>query len=219
MRILIINPNTSNVTNIRIRGIVEPLIHAPDEIEVVSAQSGIKFIETIVQSMSTVPAVLDLVKMRHESVDAIIIAAFSDPGLCEARAIAACPVLGISEAAMKTAARMANRFSIITLGPQLCEVIYENATNYGVAEQLTEIRVLPWTVAKVSSDPSAHKKAFADACESFVSEQDIGAVIIGGGPLSGIADAIAGDLPIPVLDGVRCAVDMALELYRQEIHT
>ena len=74
MRILIINPNTSSVTNIRIRGIVEPLIHAPNEVEVVSAQSGIEFIETIVQSMSTVPAVLDLVKMRHESVDAIIIA-------------------------------------------------------------------------------------------------------------------------------------------------
>jgi len=219
MRILIINPNTSSATNIRIRGIVKPLIHAPDEIEVISAQSGIEFIETIVQSISTVPAVLDLVEMRHESVDAIIIAAFSDPGLCEARAIAACPVLGISEAAMKTAARTTDRFSIITLGPELSEVINENATSYGVAEKLIEIRVLPWTVAEVSSNPLAHKKAFADACENIISEQDIGAVIIGGGPLSGIADAIAGNLHIPVLDGVVCAVDMALELHRQEIHT
>jgi len=216
MRILIINPNTSSATNIRIRNMVEPLVHAPDEVKVVSAQSGIEFIETSVQSMSTVPAVLDLVKTHHDSFDAIIIAAFSDPGLCEARSIAACPVLGISEAAMKTAARTADRFSIITLGPQLCEVIRENATSYGIAEQLIEIRVLPWTVAEISSNPSAHKNAFIDACENIISEHNVGAVIIGGGPLSGIADSIAGYLPIPVLDGVVCAVDMAFASKRHD---
>tara|TARA_B100000686_G_scaffold347533_1_gene436472 strand:+ start:1135 stop:1278 length:144 start_codon:yes stop_codon:yes gene_type:complete len=42
-------------------------------------------------------------------------------------------------------------------------------------------------------------------------------VIIGGGPLSGIADAIANDLPIPVLDDVRYGVNMALETQQREI--
>ena len=210
MRLLIINPNTSVTTNERIRAIAKQLVAPPDHVEVVSAESGVELIETVEQSTSTVPAVLAMVNARHQCVDAIIIAAFSDPGLQEAKRVASCPVLGISEAAMKTAARMADRFAIITLGTGLAKAIGNNAQAYGMAGQLVDIKILPWTVAQVSADPKAHENAFANACERAIAEHGIGAVIIGGGPLSGIADTISGDLPIPVLDGVRCAVHMAL---------
>ena len=215
MNLLIINPNISAATNARIRAIAGALIKAPDEVEVVSAPSGIELIETVEQSVATVPAVLSVVKERHEMADAIIIAAFSDPGLAEARKAASCPVFGIAEAAMKMAAGVAERFVIITLGGDLGEAIQTNAETYGVAENLTEVRILPWTVTEVSADPPAYEKAFAEACQQAVSEGGVGAVIIGGGPLSGIADAIADDLPIPVLDGVRCAVTLIQKLWRE----
>ena len=72
------------------------------------------------------------------------------------------------------------------------------------------MRILPWSVATVSADPPAYREAFAEACAQAVAEEGAGAVIIGGGPLSGIAETIAEELPVPVLDGVRCAVEMAL---------
>ena len=210
MRLLIVNPNTSQATNARIRAVAAPLVRACDDLEVLSAPSGIELIESVAQSVATVPAVLSVVDERHREVDAIIIAAFSDPGLPQARQAASCPVLGISESAMKTAAGMAARFAIITLNAELRDAIAANAVAYGVAGQLTGVRILPWSVATVSADPSAYRKAFAEACMQAVAEDGAGAVIIGGGPLSGIADAIAGELPVPVLDGVRCAVEMAL---------
>ena len=111
---------------------------------------------------------------------------------------------------MKTAARIADRFAVITLGAELRGAIEANAAAYGVAGQLTEVRILPWTVARVSANPPFYREAFAEACAQAVAEDGAGAVIIGGGPLSGIADAIAGELPVLVLDGVRCAVTMAL---------
>ena len=185
---------------------------APDEIEVVSAASNVALIETVEDSVATIPAVISLVEDRHRAVDAIIIAAFSDPGLAEAQRIADCPVFGMSQAAMHMAARTADRFAIVTLGAALGEAIRRNAESYGFAEQLTGVKILPWTVAQVSADPAAHETAFAEACKRAVAEDGIGAVIIGGGPLSGIADAIAQDLPVPVLDGVRCAVQLATEL-------
>ena len=209
MRLLIINPNTSTATNARIRSIAESEAAATDEIEVVSAESGIELIETVEQSVATVPAVLAAVEARHHAHDAIIIAAFSDPGLATARKMATCPVYGISEAAMGVAVGIAERFAIITLGAALADAIRQNAETYGYARNLTSVRVLPWTVAQVSADPSAHQRAFADACEAAVMEERAGAVVIGGGPLSGIADAIAGRLSVPVLDGVRCAVQVA----------
>ena len=210
MRILIVNPNTSRATNGRIRAIAAPLVRESDELEVLSAPSGIELIESVAQSVATIPAVLSVVDERHAQVDAIIIAAFSDPGLSDARQAASCPVFGISESAMKTAARIADRFAIVTLNAELRDAIAANAVAYGYAEQLTGVRILPWSVATVSADPSSYRKAFAEACAQAVAEDGAGAVIIGGGPLSGIADAIAGDLPVPVLDGVRCAVEMAL---------
>ena len=210
MRVLIVNPNTSRATNARIGAIAAPLFREPDAFEVVSAPSGIELIETVAQSDATVPAVLSVVEQRHVGVDAIVIAAFSDPGLAQAREAASCPVFAISEAAMKTAARIADRFAVITLGAELRDAIEANAAAYGVAGQLAEVRILPWTVARVSADPPFYREAFAEACAQAVAEDGAGAVIIGGGPLSGIADAIAGDLPVPVLDGVRCAVTMAL---------
>ena len=210
MRLLIVNPNTSRATNGRIRAIAAPLVRESDELEVLSAPSGIKLIESVAQSVATIPAVLSVVDERHAQVDAIIIAAFSDPGLSDARQAASCPVFGIAESAMKTAARIADRFAIVTLNAELRGAIAANAVAYGYAGRLTGVRILPWSVATVSADPSSYRKAFAEACAQAVAEDGAGAVIIGGGPLSGIADAIADELPVPVLDGVRCAVEMAL---------
>ena len=210
MRLLIVNPNTSQATNDRIRAVAAPLVGECDDLEVLSAPSGIELIESVAQSMATIPAVLSVVDERHREVDAVIIAAFSDPGLSQARRAASCPVFGISESAMKTAARMADRFAIVTLNAELRDAIEANAVAYGHAGQLTGVRILPWSVATVSADPSAYRRAFAEACAQVVAEDGAGAVIIGGGPLSGIAEAIAEELPVPVLDGVRCAVEMAL---------
>ena len=75
MRILIVNPNTSRATNGRIRAIAAPLVHESDELEVLSAPSGIELIESVGQSIATIPAILSMVDERHAQVDAIIIAA------------------------------------------------------------------------------------------------------------------------------------------------
>ena len=51
--------------------------------------------------------------------DAVVIAAFSDPGLEEARAMSPVPIVGIAESAMLTALMCGGRFAIVTLGPAL----------------------------------------------------------------------------------------------------
>ena len=215
MKLLIINPNTSSATNHRIEAVAKPLMVPPDSLEVVSAKSGIEFIETIEQSNQTKSAVLEEVRQNSRSVDGIIIAAFSDPGLMEAKKISSCPVIGIAEASMKIAQGFTERFAIITLGSQFSQLIRQNSLSYGAAEKLVEIKILPWSVSEVSTNLLHYREGFAEACEKLVSERDVGAVIVGGGPLSGIADAIIDDLPVPVLDGVRCAVDLILKLWRE----
>ena len=84
--------------------------------------------------------------------------------------------------------------------------------NYGISDNLVEIKILPWNVAEVSNNLSSYRAEFAKACKKLVADQDVGAIIVGGGPLSGIADAIADELPIPVIDGVKSAVHLTLKL-------
>ena len=215
MKLLVINPNTSTATNYRIEAIAKPLMAPSDNLKVVSAKSGIEFIETIEQSNQTKSAVLEEVSQNSKSVDGIIIAAFSDPGLMEAKKLSSCPVIGIAEASMKAAQGLTERFAVITLGPQFSQLIRQNSLNYGISDNLVEIKILPWRIAEVSANLLRYREDFTEACNKLVSEQDVGAVIVGGGPLSGIADAITNKLPIPVLDGVRCAVTLIQKLWRE----
>ena len=208
MRILIVNPNTSETTNFRLRDAALPLLDDNDNVEVISAPSGIALIETPKQSAETAPHVVSLIETMSDDFDAVIIAAFSDPGLHEAREVAACPVLGISESAMQKASAH-GLFAIVTLGAELKQAIIGNAELYGYTNLLAEVRILPWTVAEVSSNVKKYCADFRYACHSLVDENHVSAIIIGGGPLSGIASAISTELTIPIYDGVQSAVSLA----------
>jgi len=216
MRLLIVNPNTSETTNQRLRHAAISLLDQNDDLEVISAPSGVSLIETPKQSAETVPYVVSLIETISDKFDAVIIAAFSDPGLHEARKIAACPVLGISEAAMQKAATHGH-FAIVTLGAELKQEIIRNAEIYGYSDLLAEVRILPWTVAEVSSNLDKYREDFRSACQSLVDEKHVSAIIIGGGPLTGIASAVSTKLSIPIYDGVQSAVSLAkTSLYKDK---
>ena len=214
MRLLIINPNTNPVTTSRIAAIAASAAAPETEISAVSASSGIPAIETPAQSAVAAAAVLRLVKAQAGDHDATIIAAFSDPGLAEARAALVQPVIGIAESAMLHAATIAARFSIITLGEAFRDLLWAHAETCGVRGQLAAIRFLPWRVAEVGASPDRYLDAFRRECIRTIEDDDAGAIVIGGGPLSGMAGKIAGRIPAPVLDGVVCAVQRAERMIR-----
>ena len=62
MRFLVVNPNTSETTNQRLRHAAMSLLDDNDDLEVISAPSGISLIETPKQSAETVPHVVSLIQ-------------------------------------------------------------------------------------------------------------------------------------------------------------
>jgi len=142
MRILVINPNTSvAVTEIIV---AEARRSAPPQVAItgVTARFGTPLIRTPEQSDTAGQAVLELVNRLASGFDAVIIAAFSDPGLAEARAVSPVPVVGIAESAMLTALMCGGRFAIVTLGPALRPLLEMAAQKLGCANRLTAIHVL-----------------------------------------------------------------------------
>ena len=208
MHILIINPNTNPLTTRRIAEVASS-VAMPTKIDAISAQSGITAIENPEQSTIAAPIVVRLIAEQAEHYDVTIIAAFSDPGLFEARKITAKPVIGIAESAMLKAAEFGPKFTIITLGEKFRDPIRNHAEACGIGNSLANVRILPWSVSEVGGNQGQYLEAFRLECERAIEEDGAQAIIIGGGPLSGMADKIVDELSVPVLDGVACATQRA----------
>jgi Asp/Glu/hydantoin racemase len=209
MRILLINPNCTEAVTERLAAAARRMASLGSEITAVTAPSGIAFIETPAQSRATVDAVLDVLAGQGADHDAAIIAAYSDPGLAEARAQASVPVFGIAEASMQSAAALADRFAIVTAGDALVATLWDLAEAYGVRNRLARILVLPQALARIAGEPEAFLDGFRRLCTEAIERDGAGALIIGGGPMAGLSDWLATEFPVPLLDGVACAVRRA----------
>src|SRR3954447_24316038 len=103
MRILVVNPNTSDEMT---RDIAEQAARyaRPDtELETVAASWGPRSIEGHYEEHVAAVATLEAIGSRTGSFDAVVIACFGDPGLYAAREVSPVPVIGIAEAALLTA--------------------------------------------------------------------------------------------------------------------
>jgi allantoin racemase len=220
MRILLINPNTSVAVTETI--VAEARHSAPPQVEItgVTARFGTPFIQTPEQSDTAGQAVLELVNRLASGFDAVMIAAFSDPGLAEARAVSPVPVVGIAESAMLTALMCGGRFAIVTLGPALRPLLEMAAKKLGCANRLTAVHMLDTgsdaaTEGKmVNALQHDHGNALAELCARVAAAEGVRSIIIGGGPLAGLAHRIRVRVPVPLLDGTACAINHATTLAR-----
>ncbi len=213
MRILVINPNTNTETTERIRLVSETTASDGTSIEAVTAPFGQKLIKTLRNTETAGEAVQAVLLEKEKSVDAAVIAAFSDPGLREAKENFNIPVVGIAESAMLKAAEMTDRFSIVTMGDTMVDYLHQRAHEYGVGEKLVNVQILPWDTRKGRPDDISQLTL---ACAKCIERDCAGVVIIGGGPLAGYAENIATIVHKPILDGVICAIQRAEDMVNRK---
>ncbi len=211
MRILVINPNTNVRTTDRIKSISQGAASDGTTIEAVTAPYGAKVIKTLEDSARANEATLSALTEHATAFDAAVIAAFSDPGLRQAKMTFQIPVVGIGEAAMLSAAAECERFSIVTMGRNMDGNLRERAAEYGVGPKLASIRFLPWSVG---APTPRNFDTFVAECLDTIERDGAGTVIIGGGPLAGFAQQIAKRIRVPVLDATVCAVHLAESLIK-----
>ena len=118
---------------------------------------------------------------QTRTADVAIIGAFGDPGLTEARARLAIPVVGLGEAGLRAAAN-GRRFSIVTLGEAMRAALAERVRSLGLEDRLIEIRILPTPIPDMIANREAHLGALADAIRACAGD----AILLGGAPLAGL---------------------------------
>lgn len=115
MRILVINPNTTQSMTATIADAATRAASCDTEILAVTSSMGPVSIEGYYDEVFAVPGLLlELAKAPTLGARAAVIACFDDTGLDAARALADIPVIGICEAAVSATAFIAQRFTIVT---------------------------------------------------------------------------------------------------------
>ena len=134
-----------------------------------------------------------------------IVAAFGDPGLSEARTLHLMPVVGLAESGLLAAGRDGRRFSIVTLGSALREMIVAKAAGLGLAGQLAEVRFLTFSIPEMIADREGRLDEVGAAVRACAAA-GVEAVLLGGAPFAGLAAPLVQKTGLIVLDGVEASV-------------
>ena len=207
MRLLIVNPNTSEGVTARIRAAAEAVARPGDRFTTISAASGPRLIVTEADAVAATEGVLAAVARHHERTHGIVLASFGDTGAESLRrTYPAIPILGIAEASFRAARRIGGRFAIVTFAPEVVPSLQMMAERHGMADSLTRIATVP---RPLSHDPAEVAEVLFDElrelCLSAASE-GAGCIILGGGPLAGLAGRIGRSCPVPLVDGTQAAI-------------
>ncbi|WP_158971609.1 aspartate/glutamate racemase family protein [Chachezhania sediminis] len=208
MHLLIVNSNTSPGITRQVATEAWSLARAGAVISAVTAPYGVPAIETPEDARIAAAATCDAIRSAGP-VDAAIIACFSDPGLVQIREEVAFPVIGIAEAAMLDAAAMGDRFAILTVAPTTIPGIRQTADEYGVAGQLTGVHALNRGVLDSHADPGRTLKDMTDLAQAVLSAEKPDVLVLGGAVTAGMTRHLAHLIPVPLIDGLGCAMARA----------
>jgi len=212
MRLLLINPNISDSVSELIRN--EAQLSAPDgvQIEVMTAAFGVAYIETRFEALIGAYAAAELAAEHHARFDALVIAAFGDPGLDGLREALPIPVTGLTEAALASAHLLGHRIAIIAISQRIQSWYRAVVESYGFGNRLASIRSLDLPLRDIAGVQAEHGVALKTLAERAVREDGADVIVLAGAPLAGLARSLQGQLPVPVVDGVASAVRHAATL-------
>ena len=214
MRILLINPNISASVSELIDAEAKRSASAGTTIQTVTAPFGVAYIETRFEALIGAYAAAQLAGEHAGHYDAVVVAAFGDPGLPGLKEVLPCPVVGLTQAALASACLLGNRISIVAISRRIRAWYQETVDSYGLGSRLVSIRSLDEPLPNIGSiqqDKAASLLATANLC---VREDGADVIILAGAPLAGLARSLSGKLPVPVVDGVSSAVRHAETLIR-----
>ncbi|MEO6943792.1 MAG: aspartate/glutamate racemase family protein [Lacisediminihabitans sp.] len=214
MRLLVVNPNTSEDVSRLIYSEATRIAGKGTEVLMRTAPYGVEYIETRLESLIAGNAVAQVIAEELEGVDGVVVAAFGDPGMPALKELVNVPVVGITEAALYTAALQGTRFSIIAISSRIKAWYRECVERNGLSSRLASIRSLKDPLTGIGSVQDDFADQLLALAEAAVAEDGADVIILAGAPLAGLARKIGGQLPVPVVDGIAAGVKQCELLVR-----
>lgn len=217
MRILLVNPNTTQSMTDKAAEAARAVAGRGTEIITATARMGPASIEGHYDGALALPGLLSEIAVA-EGIDAAVIACFDDTGLDAARSLAGFPVLGLCESALATAGFLAHRFTVVTT-LERSRVLLENLVHrYGFGAR-ARVRAADIPVLELEDPVSGALDKLRRQIERALAEDGAEAIILGCAGMADLAHALQQEFGVPVVDGVSAAVKQAEALVAQRLTT
>lgn len=211
MKLLLLNGNTDpGITERMAQGARRMCTH---EIVPMTARFGARYIASRAASAVAAHAVLDSLaseigRDNPKGYDAAIIGCFGDPGLEAARECFSVPILGMADASIFAALRVAPRVAVLTGGAAWVPMLEEFFLLRGLGPDKVRVAAIPPTGDMIAREPAKAAGLLAETARGEVA-RGAGVILLGGAGLVGLDALVAPQVTVPVLDGLRCAIEAA----------
>lgn len=205
MRILIVNPNTTQSMTEKAALAARRVALVDTEIVAKSSRSGPVSIEGYYDEAMCLAGLLHEIR-AEPNVDGVVIACFDDTGLDAARCLTDKPVVGIGEAGYRMAAMLSNRFSVVTTLSRSVPALEHNLMRYGLDRQCASVRASDVPVLELEHGKPDALARIESEIQKAIELDRAEAIVLGCAGMTDLADGLAKKYQLPVLDGVACAV-------------
>jgi allantoin racemase len=214
VRILVINPNTTESMTADIGESARRHALPTTEVDAFSAPWGPRSIESHVEEALAAAATLETVARHRDDYDAFVLACYGDPALYAARELVDVPVIGIAEASMLTACTLAHRFSVVTVVPRIVPMLEDLVRRYGLEARCASVRSSGLAVLEIDADLEASGAAILSVAKAAIAEDGAEAIALGCAGMGPLDTWLRKQLPgVPVIDGVAAAVKLCEALH------
>lgn len=212
MRLLLVNPNTSEEITARLAASARPLLGPADSLHTLTATEGPRAVTTAAEVPAAADRVLAMARRHGPDHDAVLIGISLDCGLAATRALLAPrPVIGMTEAACLMALLHGPKFGLLTVGTQMAPLYRAHVEALGLSSRLVGVAApdLPQAFSAPAGEltPAVSEALAAAAHELLASGAD--SLVLAGAVLCGYAGALQARIGRPVLDGIASAVLLA----------
>lgn len=212
MKIIIINPNSSQKMTDAIQEVAEYYVGGRYEVVTFLTEGAPEFIDYFEDNAQALSGMIQIIKENEDTADAFVIACHCDPNLAVLRQISRKPVIGIGEASMHMATMLGGRFTVLSTDKHSVTHKKDLIHEYGLDHFCSSVRV---------TDPSISDEleAYIDAGKKALEEDYAEVIVLGCAGLCELTQKLTEALKVPVLDGVVCGLIQAEGMVRAGLTT
>lgn len=221
MKILLINPNTTQEFTDRVDKISRQFAAIGTEVTAMTPAYGPRSIESIYDELLSSAGTLEAALANIDQYDGFIIACYSDhPTVYALREITDKPVLGIAEASMLMACMLGYRFSIVTTNKEWEPLLNDAVQHFGLTARCASVRSTGMPVlALETASPEETYQMILKASQAALQQDGAEVICLGCAGMAGLDKQLEKDLQVPVIDGVIAALKLVEGMIGYGIHT
>lgn len=214
MRLLVVNANTSDIVTEKVAAQARASASPGTEIVAVGGSFGARVIGSRAEHAIGEHSTIALVSRHAAGCDAVVIAVSYDTGLRAARELLPMPVVGMTEAGLLTACMLGGRIGVVTFGRRVRPLYEELVAAYGLSSRIAGWRTLESTAAYQRGDHDELDRELITAATELAERDGAETVLLSGAVMAGVPARLQPQVPVPLIDGIACAMRQAELLHR-----